>query len=80
MVKVGCLHSFPNEKSNYAKFTNTVSPTYKVLAAPEDLEAARSGKVACPDTDSSEMFSIGTTVMGAGLLNDMSSIYNYPSR
>lgn len=39
-VKIACQHSFPYEKSNYAKFTDKIKPTYDVLLAPEDLKAA----------------------------------------
>jgi hypothetical protein len=39
-IKVGCLHSFPYEKTNYAKFTDKLKPNHDVLLAPEDLKSA----------------------------------------
>lgn len=36
-IKVGCLLSFPYEKSNYAKFTDKLKPSHNILLAPEDL-------------------------------------------
>lgn len=39
-VKIACLHSFPYEKSNYAKYTDALKPSYDVVLAPEDLKSA----------------------------------------
>lgn len=39
-VKFGSLYSFPDEKTNYEKFINKGSPSYKVYLAPEDLRYA----------------------------------------
>lgn len=79
-VKVGSLYTFPNERSSFQKFINKKSPDYHVYLAPEDLLAASQGKLENRDHDKSEVFAMGTTIMGTGLLDDMNSIYDYPSR
>ena len=77
---MGSAYSFPGEKSGFQKFINKGSPDYHVYLAPEDLMAASQGRLDNRDNDKSQIFAMGTTVMGAGLLDDMSSIYDYPSR
>ena len=79
-MKVGTIHSFPYEKTGYAKLVDELSPSYKVMLAPEDLEAARSGQVDNNGNEKSDIFEIGATVIGAGILDDMTSLYDYPNR
>ena len=79
-VKIATMNSFPNEKPGYAKMMDELSPSYKVMLAPEDLECARISKVASINNEKGDIFSIGATVIGAGILDDMSSIYDYPNR
>ena len=76
---MGSIYSFPGEKTGFQKFANKGSPDYHVLLAPEDISAFTQGRLDNRDNDKSEIFSMGTTVMGAGLLDDMSSLYNYPT-
>ena len=79
-IKIGSIHTFPNEQTGFEKLINKGSPDYHVYLAPEDIRAASQGRLDNRDNDKSDTFAIGTTVMGAGLLQDMSPIYDYPSR
>lgn len=75
-VRVGCLQSFPYETSNYAKFVDKIKPCDEVFLAPEDLKSATELKLDSRDNEKSELFSIGATVMSAGILDDLKEIYD----
>jgi serine/threonine protein kinase len=79
-VKVASIHSFPHETTNFAKLLSENSPSYEVLLAPEDLDLARDNKPNNYENDKSEVFSMATTIISAGLLDPLTSIYDYPSR
>lgn len=71
-VKIATLHSFPNERTGYAKLVDKLSPSYKVLLAPEDLKTASLGTLGNLGNHNSEMFSMGATILSAGMLDDLS--------
>lgn len=71
-VKIGTLLSYPNEKSNYKKaIDNEVT-----LLAPEDVAQLQLGATDNDVNTQSEIFSIGLTIIAAGILENPSSIYN----
>ena len=78
-VKVGSLTSFPYERTNYAKFIDKKTPFNSLLLAPEDLVSASSKLVDNKNNLKSEVFSIGATVLSAGILDNLSSLYDYPN-
>jgi hypothetical protein len=64
VVKVGSLLSYPNEHDNYKKAID-LEPT---LLAPEDVDKLALGASSNEENHNSELFSIGLTVLAAGIL------------
>lgn len=64
VVKVGSLLSYPNERDNYKKAID-LEPT---LLAPEDVDKLALGASSNEENHNSELFSIGLSVLAAGIL------------
>ena len=63
-VRVGSIISYPNEHSNYKKAIELES----TLLAPEDIDKLALGSTDNEENELSEIFSIGLTVIAAGIL------------
>lgn len=50
-----------------------------MILAPEDLLSAKERELDNKNNVKSEVFSIGATVISAGLLTDFSELYDYPN-
>ncbi len=72
-MKVGSTLSYPNEQTNYKKAID-LEPS---LLAPEDVEKLALGATDNEENVNSELFSIGLTVIAAGILENPSSIYDF---
>ena len=61
----------PNEKSSYYRLVNKQHDSLDYLLAPEDLEQAKKDAVDNKGNYKAEIFSIGATVLSAGLLSTL---------
>lgn len=71
-ARVSCLLSWPREHSNYNKAMDN-EVTY---LAPEDMDRMEMGKLEDTGNFHSEVFSIGLSVLSAGMLQDFTGLYN----
>jgi serine/threonine protein kinase len=76
-VKIGILPSFPYESTNFEKAKDPLGKSKNVVLAPEDLKLASQNQVDNSDNPKSEVFSIGATVLSAGILQETSDLYDY---
>jgi Golgi nucleoside diphosphatase len=83
-VKLANVHSWPNEDDNYMKTLLNNEATYLGThlpnQAPEEVRELQNGKSQSGpncDPNIAEAFSIGLTIIDAGLLGDCSKIYNF---
>ena len=79
-VKIATMHSFPHQKSAFHRFMDKLKPSHDVFLAPEDLTLASQNQLDNSINKHSETFAIGATVLSAGLLDNLSSIYDYHNR
>ena len=73
-IKLAVCFSWPNEPSNFQKTMNEKEITY---ISPEELEIIKNNKMeSIINSIVAESFSIGLTMLHAGLLFSFASIYN----
>ena len=77
-VKLANIYSWPNEENNYMKTVLNNDTTY---LAPEEIQELQNGKHenSC-DPNLAEAFSIGLTIIDAGLLTEAGVLYNFKSQ
>lgn len=84
-VKLANIYSWPNEDNNYMKTVLSNETTYLgtrfAYAAPEEVQELQNGKHenTC-DPNLAEAFSIGLTIIDAGLLSESNHLYNIKSQ
>lgn len=71
-AKISSVLSWPREHTNFSKAMDN-EPTY---LAPEDMERLEMGRLEDSANFHSEVFSIGLSVLGAGMLQDFLGLYN----
>lgn len=76
-AKVVNLFSSTRETSAFEKAKDFENSALNVLLAPEDLPELAKHAIDNKTNVQSEIFSIGATVISAGLLSDLKAAYNY---
>jgi serine/threonine protein kinase len=81
VAKVVNMYSSPKETSGFTKAKEDFeNPHLDVLLAPEDFSELVNNAIDNKSNKQSEVFSIGATVISAGLLDDLRCAYKYKDK
>lgn len=79
-AKVVNIYSSSKETTAFEKAKDFENPHLDVLLAPEDFPELVSNAIDNKSNKQSEIFSIGATVISAGLLDDLRTAYKYKNK
>lgn len=79
-IKVASIFSWPRELPSYIKLVDQGGLNFNGLLAPEDFPLLQNNNLDNDANEQSEIFAIGATVLSAGILDDLSSIYDYKNK
>jgi serine/threonine protein kinase len=76
-AKVVNIYTSSKETTNFEKAKDYENASLDVFLAPEDLAEISKNAIDNKANVQSEIFSIGATVIAAGILDDFKGVYNY---
>lgn len=79
-IKVASIFSWPRELPSYTKLVDQGGLNFNGLLAPEDFPLLQNNNLDNDANVQSEIFAIGATVLSAGILDDLSSVYDYKNK
>ena len=78
-IKIANVLSWPRELPSYAKAVDQ-GLTYQGFLAPEDFPLLQTNTLDNDGNEQSEVFAIGATVLSAGILDDLKSVFDYKNK